>query len=82
MHDQRVESLDPKVVWYCRLSAIPLMLHALVMGGVVASVLPRTGRTSPQLIATLVVVGGLAAIALWHVVSARLRFRRFRFELT
>lgn len=75
-----MESLDPKVVWYWRLSAIPRMVPALVMGLLIASILPRTGA-SPQLILTLVFVGGFGAIALWQIVSARLRFRRFGFEL-
>lgn len=77
-----MESLDPKVVWYWRLAAIPRMLPGLIMGVLVASVLPRTGRMSPQVTLTLVVVGGIAAIALWNIVSAGLRFRRFQFQLT
>ena len=34
------------------------------------------------MVVAMVVVGFIAAVALWNVVSARLRFRRFQFELT
>lgn len=81
-HHPRVESLDPKVVWYWRLSAIPRMIPALAMGIVVASVLPRShGRMSSQMTVALIVIAGLGVVALWNVISARLRFRRFGFEL-
>lgn len=78
-----MESLDPKVVWYWRLAAIPRIVPALVMAMIVASVLPsRHGEASTQMIVAMVVLGGIGAAALWNVVSASLRFRRFRFEVT
>ncbi|MEM9071742.1 MAG: PH domain-containing protein [Myxococcota bacterium] len=74
------ERLDPRVVWYWRIVAVPRLVLFVAFVLVVGFVLPL--RTDARILAIAGSILFLGSHALWSVFTAGLRYRRFRYALS